>query len=96
MLQQANLQALAAGDNTFLQRATVQEEAQNAGVPGIEPFIGDDGEIDTDELSKKLGQVFVDLTQTSGGYYVAVDMSGNIQAFNSLAKAIEHINSVVT
>lgn len=96
MLQQANLQALAGGDNTFLQRATVQEEAQNAGVPGIEPFIGDDGEIDTDELGKKLGQIFVDLSQTSGGYYVAVDMSGNIQAFNSLEKAIEHINSVVT
>ena len=96
MLQQANLQALAAGDNTFLQRATVQEEAQNAGVPGIEPFIGDDGEVDTDELSKKLGQIFVDLSQASGGYYVAVDMSGNIQAFNSLEKAIEHINTVVT
>ena len=96
MLQQANLQALAAGDNTFLQRATVQEEAQNAGVPGIEPYIGDDGEIDTDELSKKLGQIFVDLSQASGGYYVAVDMDGNIEAFNSLERAKQHINGIVT
>ena len=91
MLQQANLQALAGGDNTFLQRALVQEEAQNAGVPGIEPFIGDDGEIDTDELSQKLGQIFVDLSQASGGYYVAVDMAGNIKTFNSLTEAQKHI-----
>ena len=96
MLQQANLQALAGGDNTFLQRAIVQEEAQNQGVPGIEPFIGDDGEIDTDELSKKLGQIFVDLSQASGGYYVAVDMDGNIEAFNSLERAKQHINGIVT
>tara|TARA_R100000329_G_scaffold151108_1_gene145961 strand:- start:6916 stop:9066 length:2151 start_codon:yes stop_codon:yes gene_type:complete len=96
MLQQANLQALAGGDNTFLQRAIVQEEAQEQGVPGIEPFIGDDGEIDTDELSKKLGQIFVDLSQASGGYYVAVDMDGNIEAFNSLERAKQHINGIVT
>ena len=91
MLQQANLQALAGGDNTFLQRALVQEEAQNAGVPGIEPFIGDDGEVDTDELSQKVGQIFVDLSQASGGYYVAVDMAGNIKTFNSLTEAQKHI-----
>jgi len=91
MLQQANLQALAGGDNTFLQRALVQEEAQNAGVPGIEPFIGDDGEVDTEELSQKVGQIFVDLSQASGGYYIAVDMAGNIKTFNSLTEAQKHI-----
>ena len=91
MLKQANYQALAAGDNTFLQRALVQEEAQQKGVPNIEPFIGDDEEIDTDVLSQKLGQIFVDLNQISGGYYVAVDMAGNIKTFNSLTEAQKHI-----
>tara|TARA_B100000287_G_scaffold24587_1_gene23854 strand:- start:2418 stop:4568 length:2151 start_codon:yes stop_codon:yes gene_type:complete len=96
MLQQANLQAVASGDTDFLQTVQIQQEANAAGVPSIGPYIDDGDEIDTDELSKKLGQVFVDYDQKSGGYYVAVNMDGVVRAFNSLERAKAFINGTLT
>ena len=96
MLQQANLQAVAGGDTDFLQTVQIQQEANAAGVPSVGPYIDDGDEIDTDELSKKLGQVFVDYDQRSGGYYVAVNMDGVVKAFNSLERAEAFINGTLT
>jgi len=91
MLRQANLQALAAGDTGFLQREQIQAEAMQREIPPIDPFLDDGGELDTEELSKKRGQVFVDYTAAlAGGFYLAVDMNGNVAAFNSLERAIAH------
>ena len=97
MLRQANLQALAAGDTGFLQREQVQAEAMQREIPPIDPFLDDGGELDTEELSKKRGQVFVDYTAAlAGGFYLAVDMNGNVAAFNSLERAIAHAGTTTT
>ena len=97
MLRQANLQALAAGDTGFLQREQVQAEAMQREIPPIDPFLDDGGELDTEKLSKKLGQVFVDYTAAlAGGFYLAVDMNGNVAAFNSLERAIAHAGTTTT
>ena len=65
-------------------------------IPPIDAYIDDSDEIDVDAISKKLGQVFVDYGQRKGGYYIAVDMNGNVAAFNSLERAIAHAGTTTT